>query len=326
MPKSINEDLARNEFKKAYLIFGQERFLVMYYVNAFSKTGFDIDTFDGVSSTQDIIMAARTLPFLSEKRLVIVKDSGLFATGRKDDSEAMAAFLPEIPDGTIIVFAESDVDRRNRMYKKVVEIGRVVDCETKQPGALTGWVSRVVKEKGKMISPSVASQLLSTVGGNMSVISNELEKLIAYSGNAPEITPSHIQEISTPTLESRIFDMIKAMGNGRISRALSLYRDMLLLKESPIMILTMIIRQFRILLLVKCAAEKNMSRGQIAKELNLRDFIVSEAMEQGRTFTREKLIEALTDCQEVDIKLKTGLVAPEIGVEMLVIKYGNGGC
>jgi len=112
------------------------------------------------------------------------------------------------------------------------------------------------------------------------------------------------------------------MCNKRVSDALARYRDMLIIKESPIVILTMIIRQFRIILLSKCAKEKGMTIMQIAKEFNLRDFMVSEALGHGERFTVEELISALSECQKTDINIKTGVISPEFGVEMLIIKYG----
>lgn len=321
-PKSIKEDLKTGDFKNIYLLFGEERFLVSYYSKALEETGYDKDVFDGKVGVQEIIMAASTLPFLTEKRLIYVRDSKLFTSGRKDDSEAMAVFLPNVPPETIMVFVEADIDRRSRLYKKAAELGRVVDCEPPTPQALTNWIGKLLKEKGKTISPPTITQLIRTVGGNMTTISQEIEKLAAYSASETEITTTHITAICTPTLESKIFDLIKCMSVGQVSTALSLYRNMLILKESPLMILSMIIRQLRILLLVKSANAKKMPRTEIAKTLNLRDFIVMDAQEQCRRFSQEQLLDALEMCLDVDVKIKTGLVAADVGVEMLIVRFG----
>jgi len=60
----------------------------------------------------------------------------------------------------------------------------------------------------------------------------------------------------------------------------------------------------------------------IPQEFNLRDFMVSEALGQGRRFSVADLLKALEDCLDTDVKIKTGLISPEFGVEMLIIKYG----
>ena len=314
--KNLKQDLKNGIYKSVYLLFGEERFLVNHYAKEFEKINADIDTFDDKAPVQDIIMAACSLPFLSERRLVFVRDSKLFASGRKNDSEAMAEFLAKIPAEAIVVFVEKDVDRRSRMYKKTAEVGRVVDCV---PIAdLSRWIIMLAKNKGKLISPANVNLLTRTVGVNMNTISQELSKLAAYSGDEHEITPAHIGEVCSPTLESRIFDMTKAMGLGQTSKAVSLYNDMLRLKESPIAVLTMITRQFRILLLVKCGIAKGLNKYQIAKELNLHEFIVTDAMKQIHRFSEERLIQALESCLDTDVKIKTGLISPEIGVELII--------
>jgi DNA polymerase-3 subunit delta len=336
--KTLKSTLARGELKSVYLLHGKERFLVAHYANEIEKLcgATNRDLFDGVVPVEQIIMAAETLPFsfdVSEKRLIIVRDSRLFAmakkgaeesesetsSGRKADSERMAEYLPNIPPDTVLVFIETDVDKRTRLYKKAAEIGGAVDFVPLAPHELTKWISFHAKKSGKQFAPGVAELLLRTCGADMYTLKNETDKLIHYSGENAQITASDISEISTPTLESKIFDLLKAMSSRRTSAALKMYNDMLTLKESPFMILAMITRQLRITLLCKCHAEKNTPRPQIAKELKLHDFAVSEAISQGRGQTTEKLISALEECQAADIRIKSGLITPELAVEMLII-------
>jgi len=327
--KKLLSDLKGGVFNSSYLLYGEERFLVSYYANEIEKAAFPgqeselcKDVFDGAVPSHDIIMAAETLPFFSDRRLIYIRDSRLFATGRKDDAEAMADYLSNIPQETIMVFVESEVDRRSKLFKQITKIGCVIDCTTPTPQMLLAWVARLAKERGKTLTPPVAQQFIRTVGTNMTSLSQEMDKLTAYCGGNQDITAADINVICTPTLESRIFDLTKALCAGRTGDALGLYRDMLILKESPIMILSMIIRQFRVILLSLCAKEKGMTIMQIAKELNLRDFMVAEALGQSKRFTVDELMTALTDCQDTDIKIKTGLITPELGVEMLILKYG----
>jgi len=308
------------EEKNLYLLFGDERFLQKHYADKIEKeSGVENkDIFDGTISVAEIIMAAETFSFdgVSSKRLIFIRDSKLFASGRKAESEEMADYFSKIPNDTIMVFIESEVDKRTRIFKKMQENGEVVECATLSPEKLSKWIARLFTKKGKKISTPTINFLTRTCGSNMANLANECEKLFHYCEN--EITPQDILEICTPTLESRIFDLTKAVSAGRTADALKNYRDMLILKESPIMILSMVIRQLRIILLCKCHAEKNTPRSVIAKELNLRDFVVNEALSS--RFTTAQLIRALRSCMDTDIRIKTGLLSPEIGVELLIIE------
>lgn len=320
-PKEFNDSIKRGEFKRVYLLYGEERYLVNYYADALAAALGEPDNFDNSANAASIIMAADNLPFLTEMRLVRVRDSRLFASGRKAESEAMTAYLPQVPDSTVLLFTESDVDRRGRLYKKVAELGGAMECETPTPQALTTWLARVFKEKGKNIDPAAANLLIRYAAHNMTTLMQEMGKLTSYVGQRQTVTTGDIEAICSPTLQTRVFDMISAMANGRTASALDMYHNMLRMKEQPLMILAMIIRQFRILLMVKAASNKNMPKAQMAKTLGLRSFVVDEAQSQSRRFSIEKLFKALCDCQDIDTKVKTGLINAEIGVELLILQY-----
>jgi len=320
--EQLKSELRKKDFKRLYLIHGDERFLMAHYALEITKAMKELaipDTFEDVSPVADIIMTADSLPFFGERRLIYVRNSKLFTTGRKSDSEAMAEYLPKIPQETTIVFVESEIDKRSRLYKKANEIGFIIDCKSLTGQALSKWVSYLAKQRSKTIDQTTINKLFQVVGTNMATINQEMEKLFHYSGKNTNITPADIDEICTPTLEARIFELTKALATGKATEALAHYRNMQILKEPPIKILTMIIRQFRIMLIAK---EGIITRtpSQISKEFGIHEFSVNEAVGQSRRFTTEKLISILYKCQDVDTRIKSGLIDAELGVEMLIIQ------
>jgi DNA polymerase-3 subunit delta len=330
--KDLKNDLKQNTFKPVYLLYGEERYLVGHYANALGEAllpdagqaFMNRDTFDGKDATAErIIDAANTLPFLCETRVVYVKASKLFVTGRKDDSEALAKYLPQLPESTVLIFVEAEVDKRNRLYKQAAALGRAVELKTPEQGELLKWVQNVFKKKGKAIAPDAAGHLLRTVSHNMVAIQAEADKLTAHAGQRADIVVSDIDAVCSPALEARIFDLIGAVGSAQGSKALRLYRAMLMLKESPLMVLVMMARQFRMILQCKAAQESHMHPAEIAHTLEIRGFIVDECLRQGRNFSLPQLTKALQDCLDMDIRIKTGLMNAELGVEILLLKYAD---
>jgi DNA polymerase-3 subunit delta len=122
-------------------------------------------------------------------------------------------------------------------------------------------------------------------------------------------------------LDARIFELVANLCNKQPEKALVQYHNMLAMKEQPLMMLAMMARQFRMLLQCKNCAAKRMSHYEIIQALGLRDFMVRECLSQSQNFTEEKLLEALADCQDTDIRIKTGLLDGEIGVELLIVRY-----
>jgi DNA polymerase-3 subunit delta len=325
--KELREDIKKGSYQRLYLFCGEEHYLIKHYELEMRKNivpagteAMNLSIYQGKDVTADMIAdAAETLPFFNEYRLILAKNTGFFAQGRKDESEKMSDYIAEIPETSVIIFIESDVDKRNGLYKKTAKAGRAVEFKTPQEKDLKDWIVKYGGSRHKKISSAAAICLLRTVFNDMDTLSSELDKLIAYKGDESEITSADIETVCNKSLESRIFDLVGAIGNKNTSVALDMFGDMLQLKESPIMVLTMIARQFRLILLCKHLADKKMSQDQIANKLGIRGFIVRECLKQGGNFSIHALKKALEECLSMDVKIKTGQMNDKLAVEMLIL-------
>ena len=327
----LKNDFKVKQFKPVYLLYGEEAYLVRHYAKLFAERLLDADagtsemnrdTFEGKEiPADDVIDAANTLPFFSEWRLVYVRDSQLLAPGRKSDTEMLADYLPEIPENTILIFVETAVDKRNRLYKQISKLGRAVELKIPGDAELIRWLGNIFKKKGITITPQTARVLLTTVPKGMDSLYSEADKLGDYVGSGGVVSLEDIQAVCTRSLEARIFDLVADLCSKRTESALLQYHNMLAAKEQPLMVLAMVARQFRMILQCKACAGKQMPQPQIASTLGLRDFIVRECLRQAENFSEERLLLALSDCQDTDIRIKTGLMEGELGVELLIVRY-----
>jgi len=326
--KQINADIKANQFKRAYLIFGEEAYLVRRYMDRLAAAVVPEDARDmnatrmegKTVTTTAIEDAAETLPFLNEHRLVIVKDSGLFDAGRKDESEKLAAYLPEAPEFTVLLFVEEKVDKRGRLYKTLDKIGYAAEMKTPEERELAAWAGRRLQDAGLSISAGAAMHLLRTTAHNMEALHTETEKLITYKQQG-EITTADIDDICTKALATRIFDLTDAIGAKDADKALGIYANMILMKESPLMILSMMARQFRIILQCGYLASRKVPSAEAAKQIGVHPFVAKESMRQSARFTGATLKQALRDCLDTDVAIKTGGMEERLAVETLIVKY-----
>jgi DNA polymerase-3 subunit delta len=163
--------------------------------------------------------------------------------------------------------------------------------------------------------------MLRAVGADMELLEGEIQKLAAYKKDDLEIKQADIDAICSKSLETKIFDMLDAIGSKRPEVALEIYNNMLTLKESPIKILTMIIRQFRLLYQTKYLLAQGYNGDGIANRLSQRPFVIKALMAQVKNFHIDILMKALEDCLDTDLSIKTGKMSGEAAVEMLIIKY-----
>ncbi|MCL2617467.1 MAG: DNA polymerase III subunit delta [Defluviitaleaceae bacterium] len=327
--KELLNDINSRDFKPLYLLHGDEHYLVSLYeaklraaVPDPAFADMNTDTFEGKGVTNERIeLRAATLPFMSERRLLVVRESGLFAAGRKDDSERLADFCKRLPPACVLVFVEREADKRTKAYKAAAAAGRVVEFGTPSEQELGVWIKRLFKELGKTIAPADAARLLRYTAGNMHAVVNEAAKLAAYAGNAETVTASHIEAVCVKPAEARVFELVDAVAAKNARRALECLANLLAVGESPLMVLVMLARQYRIILMCSECAAGGLGTDATAAATGLRGFMVSSALKQARGFTYASLAQALHDCAETDHNVKTGRLQDRLGLELLIVRH-----
>ena len=188
------------------------------------------------TDVKEIIDLAETLPFFSERRLIVFEDTGFFKTGGNDLADYISGGIPQT---TYFIFVENEVDKRSRMYKAVKAKGHIVELGAQDENTLRKWVSGLVrKEKKEMSQPDIA-YFLNKVGTDMENITKELEKLFCYCLDREVVTRKDVDAVCVTQITNHIFDMVNAVAAKDQRKALDLYYDLLALKESPMRILAL---------------------------------------------------------------------------------------
>ena len=118
--KRIAQDIKNGQFSNIYLLYGEEAYLRRQYrdnlkkalvaeddtLNCTSYSGKDINV-------NEIVDIAGTMPFFAERRVIIIENSGWLKSGE----DRMVDLIKNLPDTTYIVFVESEVDKRSKLYK-----------------------------------------------------------------------------------------------------------------------------------------------------------------------------------------------------------------
>ena len=252
--KSLNEDLKTGQFKQIYLLYGEEAYLKKLYKNRFVKAMVpEGDTmnyryFEGKNTNpKEIIDLAETLPFFAERRLIVLENTGFL----KNATPELAEYLKNMPETTYMIFVESELDKRGKLYKAIKEKGHIVELKRQDEKTLIRWILGMAKKEKLQMSEAAVRYLLAKTGNDMENLGQELEKLFCYCMNHTEITATDIDEICTTQIGNHIFDMVDAVAAKEQKKALDYYYDLLTLKEPPMRILYLLTRQFRILMEVK---------------------------------------------------------------------------
>ena len=323
----LNEDLRNQDFRPMYLLYGVEEYLKLSYKKSFRKAfggeeGLCYDFFDGAPDVDVLIDTVRTFPmsFTGTGRLVIVQDSGWF---KKTPPEKLTNFLAdekEYPETGHLMFIETEIDKRNKLYKIVSSRGFVCELGPQSEAQLSRWGARYLDNAGKKIRNSTMQLLLSMTGSRMDNIASELEKLIAYVGDREVIEDQDITTICSRNVEDQVFQMITELSLGNKEKAMQYYADLMLLQEAPMKILALMRRNFNQLLLAKESMDARMAPADGAKYTNVSPWIYKKLCEQARHYTKENLEEYLSDCYHYDAAIKNGNIADRTAVELLLCR------
>ena len=320
--QTLNKDIKEKSFRSVYLLCGDEPFLVGSYKKRMREAISGDDTmnfnyFEGKNpDVKEIISLADTMPFFAERRLILIDSSGFF----KNAPEELVTYLPQMPDTTCLIFCEMEVDKRNKLYKKVKELGHVAELNKQDSTQLMQWAAGILTKDGKKITKPVMEYFLERTGDDMENIRTELEKLICYTMGRDVITVEDVEAIGTVHVTNRIFDMVAAIVAGNTKKAMDLYEDLLTLKEPPMRILFLIARQFNQILQVKELLAAGCGKGDIASKIKVPPFAAGKLITQAKAFTREQILSYVQLCVESEEAVKTGRMADRMAVELLIAR------
>ena len=321
----LNQDMKTGQLNHIYLLYGEEAYLRKQYKNRLKEAIIGDDSmnyhyYEGKGVTiGEVIDQAENMPFFSEKRLILMENTGLFKGGGEELSE----YLKSPAQTVYFLFVETEVDKRSKLYKTVSAKGCAVEFGIQDENTLKRWVLGMVKRENKKISEPALNFLLEMTGTDMENIQKEMEKLFCYCMDQDAITERDIVQICTKRISSHIFDMINAIADRKQKKALELYYELLALKEPPMRILFLITRQFNLLLQVKELAGKGYQGRAIGEKVGLPGFVAGKYVTQASRFQKEELRETVEACVEAEEAIKTGRLNDNMSVELLIVKYSS---
>lgn len=333
---NLHKQLKKGQVASVYLFFGEERLLLNETIERLKKIllpdGLEDFNFDLLpsekASPKAIVDLANTLPFMAEKRLLLVDAVMLFGTAKdsaKTNDETLLHYLDDPNPQCVLIFKCGDkVDKRKKLYKKVQDSGIVVEFAPLKGIKLEKWIIDYLKNYEKNIDKDALSYLSAMNGFTLEILVNELQKVIDYCGDASTITIQMVRQIITKTVEANIFDLIDAIGNKKGRNALNLLENTLYLGEAPLKILALLVRHFRLLLMMKDLKTKGYTDNEIKDRLKLHPFVVTKGLRQGAGFNEIQLTDFLEKLLLAEVELKSSSTEGGRLLERLIIEFCYG--
>ena len=328
--KNLINDIKTGEFRHVYLLCGSEDYLKRLYrgrlIDALmpDRNSMNFNTYSGEETEEgSVIDQAETMPFFADRRVICLDRTGFF----KKSMVLLPGYVKHMPDYLYMIFTESEVDKRNGLYKAVKAAGRVALFGEQPESVLTAFVLKMLGAANLRIRKDDMDYLLLRTGSDMTHISIEVDKLINYceGKGIRDIGREEISAVVSERTENRIFDMVAAVTGGRRKEAMDLYADLLALKEPPMRILFLIGRQFNQLLIIREMNSQGAGVSEIAQKAGMPPFAVRRNLPLVRRYTEKQLRDAVRLCVDAETAVKTGVMGDRLSVELVLAQLSGGG-
>ncbi|MEW6448770.1 MAG: DNA polymerase III subunit delta [Bacillota bacterium] len=304
-------ELEKGEIAPVYLFYGPEVYLQREAVRRFREAlvgedALNYAALDGEEvSPREVVETADTLPLFSSRRLVVVKNAPYFSSSGPKDDTVFLAYLRRPSVAACLIFCTAGaVDKKREAFKLVQAHGKAVEFTHLAPADLKKWFQKRARRSGKVLEPAAADALL-TAGRDLTVLDNEVEKVLAYTGDNPVITAADVKAVLTPAGEEAVFAAVDAFGERRYPAAIAKLRAVLA-REPQGIVLALLARQLRLIILAQDLLASGLPGDSLASELGVPPFVARKVAAQARRFPRRDLAALFWSLLELDAAVKSG--------------------
>lgn len=327
----------------AHVLYGEDAPTLKDRLEAFlaehtdpADVGLNLTRLDAAATAADIEAAAGALPFMADLRVVLVENLTASAGGRTV-IDALPEMLPRLPDWARVVFAETHLKSdsrqaaaRSKALKKLINAvegdprGRVQAFALPQERERPRWIMERARSRGGEIEPQAAALLAHRIGEDLTLADMELAKLSTYAAGRA-ISAEDVERLTPYSPEASIFEMVDALGQRQGEKALTLVRQLLDDGDDPLRIYGMIIRQYRLLLMVREQLDRGQTPATMEKTIGVKGWLARKLAGQAGYYSLDLLERIYRKLLEIDLDMKTGQMDPVLALETLITTLAGRG-
>lgn len=307
---------------KVYLIYGEEPYFIDKEIsklvekfNDYEVVSYDMFENNISDALEDALMGS----LFSSNKLIICKNS-TFLTGSKCDIEHktddLLKYLSMDSDNVLALTVITDkLDTRKKVVKELNKFN-IIKIDKLKPYEFNKFVINYCKDNGYKINDSAVKLFLEKLTDNLYIITSELDKLFLYKDDNI-ITIDDIKLVTSKVVNTNIFDLVNAIVEKNIDKALEVYDDLMIINEEEIKLIVTLANQFRLIYQVKNMFKSGYTEFDISKILDVHPYRIKLA--NGVNVSMNEVLKYLKDLSLLDENIKTGKIDKRIGFEKFIL-------
>ncbi len=328
--------LKKGDIPKLLLVQGNERYLNEKVEAAILQGAFggEIDEFSfgrydmEVHPIDEALAEAQSMPFFSDYRVIFIEHPYFLTSERnKADVDHDLEWLEEYIESPssftkFIIFASYDsLDNRKKINKKLKKNAQLISTQPFSAQDSQAYIRQLIQSEGYHMDESAYQSFLELTDQDLSRMMNEITKIMIYKGQDRQISQTDVENLVTPSLNRDIFSLNDAILKQELKEALDIFQDLLLQKESPLKLMSILLGQFRLLLQVKILRKKGYQADDIKAYLNVHPYRIKLALAAEKNYSKNHLEIAIKQLIVADFQVKMGGMEDKKRFELFIIRY-----
>lgn len=314
-----------------YLLFGNEGYLMKnktekimgdHGVDAIDVEFFDIEE----TPIEDAVNAAMTIPFLSDKKGVVLKNCSFLSSVKTTKEQEMPLnyllrYLQKPNPTTILVLQApyEKLDSRKQAYKICQETCKIEECASVKKEDLYPVIRQALSAANKTMDANALEEFVNRTSDDVSLSLNELEKLVLYSGTKNAIDVGMVRLVTTRNLEDNVFELVNAILAKDSRSVTKIYQDLAQVNSEPAAILSLISGKFQEILYTKELLRMNKSFDEVMKYFGATKGRTYHLIKNARDLADEQLLKYMNELEKVDFRVKSGAIDRKVGLELFLL-------
>ncbi len=299
--------LAKGPYAPLYWIVGEDPYRTRQMIAQFrhvipeSARDFNEDCFWGADvNPEAVIRLAHTYPCMNPLRLIVIRDAEQIKQG-----EAFEDYIHKPCESTLMVWVTAKADLRKRPFPTLARCATVIRCAPLRDHELTKWIASCGHARGLSFSEEARYCIKTHLGNDLFAIDQVLERL-ALSDLPQPLSLSLVQQALSGGRPRTVFELIDHVCDRGMQRSLSCLYTLLDDGESPLGLLAMLLRQWRMMAIAKQALEQGQDESAAAEACGLPIFLKTPFFGRLKHFQYEEIRRGWQEMAWADSQLKGG--------------------
>lgn len=325
----INE-LKDGKITLIYILVGEEEFLIAGAIDRIVDIAlsggikdFNYSIFNAKENGVDeALNAAKTFPLMAQKRAVVLKGIDQYPPSVLDK---LSDYIADPSPSTCLIITAKKVDQRTKFFKLLNKNTMLISCNPLYDNQIKPWIRSRAKSYSLEFTDDALDLFAEVAGNELGIIDNELKKLSSYGEAKKRIEASDVEDLVGRSRTYSIFSLINAIGEKSLEKALFILKEMLNDEVRPLIILSMIARQFRLMAKASELQKEGLPANEISKRIGLYGNILHSFLSQLKNFTIDEILKDHGLLYYIDSELKSGIRSQEIILNNLLFKLCSRG-